>query len=152
MKLTSPAFRDNEQIPTRYTCDNSDVNPPLDVTGVPSGTVSLALIFDDLDARAGDDASLWVHWVLLNIPPDTTRIDEGSVPEGVMQGQTSFGSHRYGGPCPPHGVHRYRFRVFALLKKLKVDRNATMAEIEADMAGHIIDRAEIMGTYCRQPI
>jgi hypothetical protein len=152
MKLTSPAFRDNEQIPTRYTCDGSDVNPPLEIAEVPPDTISLTLIFDDLDARAGDNTSLWIHWVLLNISSNTVCIEEGQIPEGAMQGQTSFGAHRYGGPCPPHGVHRYRFRVYALSKKLEVDRNATMAEIETDMAGHIIDRAEIMGTYCRQLI
>lgn len=153
MKLTSPAFRDKEQIPTRYTCDGNDVNPPIEITGVPPSTISLTLIFDDLDARGDEEGNVhWVHWVLLNMSPDTTRIEEGRAPEGVMQGRTSFNAHRYGGPCPPHGVHRYRFRVFALSKILEADRNATIDEIEGEMAGSTLDQAEIIGTYCRQPL
>lgn len=151
MKLTSPAFHDQEQIPTRYTCDGDNVNPPLEISDVPSDAVSLLLILDDLDARASGNDSPWVHWVLLNIPTAVTHIEEGRAPEGATEGKTSFGAHRYGGPCPPHGVHRYRFRAFALSKKLEFDRNEVLAEIETDMTGHIIGHAEIIGTYCRQP-
>ena len=152
MKLTSPAFLDNEQIPTRYTCEGDNISPPLEIAEIPTGTVSLALIFDDLDARASDDASLWIHWIVFNILPDTIHIDEGSAPKDAEQGRTSFGAHCYGGPCPPHGVHRYRLRVFALSKKLEINRSASINEIERDMVGCIIDRAEILGTYCRKTL
>lgn len=152
MKLSSPAFRDNEQIPTRYTCDGEDVSPPIEITEVPPRTVCLALLVDDLDARGVEGEPYWVHWVLLNIPPDTARIDEGRAPEGVMQGRTSFHSHRYGGPCPPLGVHRYRFRAFALSKELDVDRDRAIDEIEKIMKPFILDTAEFIGTYCRRPL
>jgi len=72
MELTSSAFAPNTDIPTLYTCEGSDLSPPLAWTGVPPGTRSLALIVDDPDAP--DPAApkmTWVHWVLYNLPPDT---------------------------------------------------------------------------------
>ena len=101
MKLivTSTAFEKNGAIPSKYTCDGDDVNPPLDIGGLPGGTKSLVLIVDDPDAPRGT----WDHWVVWNIAP-TERIEENSVP-GV-EGLNDFRRRFYGGPCSLSGTHR----------------------------------------------
>ena len=98
--ISSPAFKNNKEIPRKYTCDGEDVNPQLDINGLPEETKSLVLIVDDPDAPMGD----WVHWIVWNIAP-TDKIKENSVP-GV-EGMNDFSKHYYGGPCPPSGTHRY---------------------------------------------
>src|SRR3990167_8451418 len=104
MKITSSAFKNNESIPSVYTCDGANINPPLEFFDVPEKTQSLVLIMDDPDAPMGT----WVHWLLFNIKPDTTQIAEGSVPAGAIQAKTNR-ANSYGGPCPPSGYHRYFF-------------------------------------------
>lgn len=145
LQLSSPAFADSASIPEKYTCDEADVNPPLIIEGVPEGTQSLVLIVHDPDAPAGD----WVHWVLANIPPETTIIDEDAVPEGTIQGMTSFGESNYGGPCPPSGTHRYQFRLYALDTIFKLTSETTREDLESLMEGHIIDETLLTGVYER---
>lgn len=148
MKLTSTAFTAGEQLPSRYTCDGSNVNPPLEIGGVPPHTRSLALLVDDLDV--GDDTPTWVHWVLWNIHPHTTLIKANHVPKGAIEGRTSFETNQYFGPCPPKGKHHYRFRVFALTKELSCSPECNMEDVEEEMTGHIIEEAELIGTYRRE--
>src|SRR5881275_684476 len=115
MKITSSAFREGESIPSKFTCDGGDTSPPLQIGDVPSGAKTLALIADDPDAPGG----LFTHWLVWNIPPQTSSIAEGSAPKGV-QGANDFGKSGYRGPCPPPGRHRYSFKIFALDRELEL--------------------------------
>ena len=142
--LTSPAFLHQGIIPVDYTCDGEDINPPLEISGVPREAKSLVLIVDDPDAPAGD----WVHWLVWNIPAQTTLIEEDSVPDGV-QGTTDFNRALWGGPCPPKGVHRYFFKLYALDSLLDLASEERKAELEDAMEGHILDEAILIGKYSR---
>ena len=146
LRITSPAFHDTKAIPPRCTADGLDVSPQLSIEGVPEGTQSLALIVDDPDAPNGT----WVHWVLWNIPPSTTMIEEGTVPVGSTSGRNSWGKTGYGGPSPPSGTHRYFFKLYALDNELDLPPTADKAALERAMAGHILGTAQLMGTYSRK--
>ena len=145
MRLTSPAFQHNGTIPSKYTCDGLDVNPPLQISDVPSEAKSLALIADDPDAPTG----IWTHWLVWNINPHIVEIEEDSVPEGAVEGNTNFGNPGYGGPCPPSGEHRYYFKLYALDSPLGLQEGATRDELEASMEHHIIDETELAARYSR---
>ncbi|HVL11255.1 MAG TPA: YbhB/YbcL family Raf kinase inhibitor-like protein [Gemmata sp.] len=152
LTLTSPAFAHGHDIPSDYTCEGGDVSPRLDWSGVPAGAKSLALIVDDPDAP--DPAApkmTWVHWVLYNIPPATTRLPEAvepdSLPAGIREGKNDWKRTGYGGPCPPVGRHRYFFKLYALDAVLPEMTSPTKAELERAMNGHVLEKAELMGTY-----
>ncbi len=142
MIVLSSAFNDSDSIPEKYTCDGADFNPELMFEEIPEGTVSLALIVDDPDAPNGD----WVHWVVYDIPV-MARIEEDSIPG--TQGMNSFGELDYGGPCPPSGTHRYFFRLYALNTTLGLPEGVDKNGLKERMEGHIIEYAELMGTYQR---
>ena len=129
LKLSSPAFRHSDSIPSKYTCDGADVNPPLVIENAPLNAKSLALIVDDPDAPAGN----WVHWVVWNIDPTTDEIRENTVPYGALQGINDFRKHDYGGPCPPSGTHRYFFKLYALDMMLSLGPKANKTELERAM-------------------
>jgi Raf kinase inhibitor-like YbhB/YbcL family protein len=145
MTVGSPAITDGGSIPSRYTCDGENVSPPLRIGGTPHGAKSLALIVDDPDAPSGD----WVHWVLWNIPPETTEIAEGTAPANAVQGQTDFRQNKWGGPCPPSGTHRYLFKLYALDTTLNMPGSAKKAELVEAMMGHIIGETMLIGKYKR---
>lgn len=142
MRLTSPDFRDNQLIPSKFTCEGKDINPALAIEGIPTGTQSLAVIVDDPDAPMGT----WVHWVLFDIPV-VSRIEEDSVPG--KQGINNAGGRNYHGPCPPSGTHRYFFKIYALSKMLNLREGISKAELEKAMQGSILDKAELIGLYKR---
>jgi Raf kinase inhibitor-like YbhB/YbcL family protein len=143
LTITSPVFKNNEMIPRKYTCDGADVNPPLNIRGMPKRAESLVLIVDDPDAPMGT----WDHWIVWNIPPEE-RIEENTVP-GV-EGLNDFRKHSYGGPCPPSGTHRYFFRVYALDAILDLKSNSRKRDVERAMRGHILAQGEIIGLYRRR--
>lgn len=145
MKLTSPAFADGGPIPSCHACDGDDVAPELRIGGVPEGTVTLALIVDDPDAPAGT----WTHWTVWNVPPDTGRL-AGTLPGGAVEGTTSWGDAGWRGPCPPSGMHRYVFVLYALDTALELPVSADAAAVRNAMAGHILDEAVLSGTYARR--
>jgi Raf kinase inhibitor-like YbhB/YbcL family protein len=145
LQIVSPAFRLNELIPKKYTCDGKDVNPPLLIESIPSGAKSLALIVDDPDAPVGT----WVHWVVWNISPGTREIKEDSVPKGAEQGVNDFRKNDYGGPCPPSGTHRYFFKLYSLDTVLNLSSKAKKSDLERAMKGHILEKAELVGLYRR---
>ena len=145
MKISSTAFAHNGQIPKKYTCDGSDINPPLKFEEVPANARSLALIVDDPDAPMGT----WVHWVVWNIAPKTAEIKENSVPKGSIQGVNDFRKHAYGGPCPPSGTHRYFFKLYALDMPLNMSASAGKTALESSMKGHILAEAQLLGLYER---
>lgn len=151
IEVTSPAFRDGGSIPSKYTCDGQDISPPLKWNTIPDGTKSIALIVDDPDAPRGD----WVHWVVYDLPPSLRELPE-RVPaqekilgNGGRQGTNDYGKIGYGGPCPPSGVHRYFFKVYALDQELKPGPGATKAELLAAMDTHILAEGQLMGKYSR---
>ncbi|HEX9767714.1 MAG TPA: YbhB/YbcL family Raf kinase inhibitor-like protein [Kiloniellales bacterium] len=152
LALVSPAFTDQGEIPRRYTCEGEDVSPPLSWSGVPDGTKSFALIVDDPDAPDPKAPRMtWVHWVLYNLPADTRElpeaIDPEALPPGTEEGQNDWKNLGYGGPCPPIGRHRYFHKLYALDTRLANLGAATKTKLEAAMQGHILARADLVGTY-----
>lgn len=144
--LSSPAFKHNEHLPKKYTCDGENISPPLTIEQIPEGTKSLSLIVDDPDAPMGT----WVHWVIWNIPPQFYEIPEGSPPPSSLQGTNNFENEHYSGPCPPPGPdHRYFFKVYALDTILELEKGARKPVIEKAMEGHILDQNELIGLYGR---
>jgi hypothetical protein len=143
MKISSPAFAEKSKIPKRYTCDGENTSPPLIIADVPAGAASLALIVDDPDAPAGT----WVHWVVWRIDAGTREIKAGSLPAGAVQGVNGFRKNNYGGPCPPSGSHRYFFKLYALDAALNLGPEATKADLERAMKGHVVAEARTMGRY-----
>jgi Raf kinase inhibitor-like YbhB/YbcL family protein len=151
IKVTSSAFAEGGLIPAKYTCDGSDISPPLQWEAVPEGTKSIALISDDPDAPMGT----WVHWVLFNLPAESKGLEENipsdkTLPNGARQGLTDFGRVGYGGPCPPSGTHRYFFKVYALDMKLDLAAGAKKSELLKAMEGHILGQGQLIGKYKRQ--
>ena len=140
MNVTSPAFAHNTIIPQQYTCQGQDINPPLTISNIPEGTVSLALIIDDPDAPI----RTWDHWIIWNIQP-TAKIKENSAPG--IQGKNSWGRQDYGGPCPPSGTHRYFFKLYAIDSTIDLPAGSTKVALEAAMQGHILEQAELIGLY-----
>ena len=140
MTITSPAFGNERDIPIKYTCDGEDVNPPLHIDGIPGNTVTIALIVEDPDALNGT----FNHWVVWNIDP-IANIEEDSLP-GVS-GRNSFGKTGYRGPCPPTGIHRYYFYVFALDIAIDLPEGADRESLRSAMEGHVIGHGNIMGRY-----
>lgn len=145
MNVTSSAFQEGANIPSKFSCDGANSSPPLQISDVPSEAKSLVLIVDDPDAPSG----LFTHWVVWNISPQTSTIAEGSVPKGV-QGTNDFGKSGYGGPCPPSGTHRYYFKIFALDRELDLPSGAKRGQLDAAMKGHVIAQGELMGRYSRK--
>jgi Raf kinase inhibitor-like YbhB/YbcL family protein len=141
--IKSPAFQNSSKIPQKFTCDGDSINPPLEISGVPKNTKSLALIVEDPDAPRGT----WVHWVKWNISPITAFIKEGENP-GVSGSGTS-GKLEYEGPCPPSGTHRYIFRVCALDEMLNLPKGSDAQTLRKNMEGHIIAEGELIGLYGR---
>ncbi len=144
--LTSSAFSNDGPIPRRYACDGADVSPALAWEGAPDGTVSLALLVDDPDARG------FVHWVLF----DLTGAASGGLPEGYAsspdappQGTNGFGRVGYGGPCPPSGTHRYVFALYALDRTLALTGAPKADAVRSAMEGHVLAETKLVGTYHR---
>ena len=144
LKITSTAFKEKGLIPSKYTCDGADKNPPLFFDNVPDNAKSLALIVDDPDAPRG----MWVHWLVWNIEPKIKELSEGSgPPKGAVQGMNDFRKLDYGGPCPPSGTHRYFFKLYALDAVLELKQGASKADLERSMKGHVLEQAELIGLY-----
>ena len=152
LTISSPAFAAGGSIPAKYTCEGQDVSPALTWTGVPAGAKSLALVVDDPDAP--DPAApkrVYVHWVLYNIPATATGLPEAvaatALPTGTREGTNDWNRTGYGGPCPPVGRHRYFFKLYALDAQLPDLGSPTKAELLKAMQGHILEHAEMIGTY-----
>lgn len=150
MRIFSSAFAEGSMIPKKYTCDGINVSPPIQWSVVPEGTKSLAIICDDPDAPMGT----WVHWVIYNLPAGINELPENvptqpTLPDGSRQGRNDFGKIGYGGPCPPRGVHRYYFKIYALSEELKVEGDLTKSRLLDAMKGHVLAEGQLMGTYKR---
>jgi hypothetical protein len=152
MQLTSTAFTEGQPIPADYTCEGKNVSPPLQWSGAPASTKSLALIVDDPDAPVGT----WVHWVLYNLPAGANQLPENasrtpSATGSAAQGLNDFKRSGYSGPCPPPGKpHRYFFKLYALDIELQLKRDPTKKDVEKAMQGHILAEGRLVGTYQRK--
>ena len=150
MQIMSPAFENGAPIPYIYTCDGKDINPPLEIKGVPDGAKSLVLIMDDPDVPSFvRKDQMWVHWVIYDMPPETRVLKENSTPPGI-QGTGTGNVQRYEGPCPPDREHRYFFKLYALKGFLKLKPGATKEQVEAAMQDKILEKTELMGRYVRK--
>ncbi len=152
LTISSTAFQHGGDIPSRYTCQGQDISVSLQWQGVPAGTRSLVLIVDDRDAPDPKAPKMtWVHWVLYNLPPDAGGLPEGvtsaDLPAGTREGLNDWKRTGYGGPCPPIGRHRYFHKLYALDVELSDLKRPAKAEVVAAMQGHILEQAELMGTY-----
>jgi Raf kinase inhibitor-like YbhB/YbcL family protein len=155
LTLTSTAFEDSGEIPSRFTCDGDDLSPDLSWTGFPEGTRSLVLIVDDPDAPDPTAPRMvWDHWLLYNLPPMSGGLPEAVTPEGLpagtLQGTNSWGRTGYGGPCPPIGRHRYFHILYALDGQLPDLSQPTKNLLLEAMEGHILERTQLVGTYKKQ--
>src|SRR4030042_298605 len=141
MKIISEVFENKQMIPQKYTCDGENINPPLQITDIPSNTESLVLIVDDPDAPSGD----WIHWLVWNINPETKLMAENKSPQGAIQGTNDFGEQNYGGPCPTSGIHHYQFKIYALDTVLNLPLSSRKKNLEMAMANHILDKNMLIG-------
>ncbi len=152
MKITSSAFSEKTAIPTLYTCEGSDISPALSFSDVPANAKSLVLIVEDPDAPDPKAPKLtWVHWVLYNMPANTTNLPENvapsALPAGTLVGTNNQPKTSYQGPCPPIGTHRYYFKLYALDAMLPDLNHPTAAKLRQAMEGKVIAQTELMGTY-----
>ncbi len=152
LQISSPSFSNQGAMPSQFTCEGPDRSPPLQFSGAPQGTKSLALIVDDPDAP--DPAApkmTWVHWLVYDLPPNTAGLAEGvaekDLPKGTREGTSNYGKTSWGGPCPPTGRHRYFFKLYALDTELPDLGKPDKAKLEKAMQGHILAKAEMVGTY-----
>lgn len=145
MELMSLAFKNNQSIPKKYSCQDADISPPLQWKNSPDKTQSFALIMDDPDASNG----VWDHWILFNIPNTTTQLSENltTLPGDARNGKNSWGNLSYGGPCPPSGEHRYVFKLYALDTLLSVSAGIDKSTLETAMQGHVLATATLTGVY-----
>jgi hypothetical protein len=147
MKIKSPAFQDGEKIPSLYTCEGKNINPPLAFSDVPTNAKSLVLILDDPDVPAFvRQDQMYDHWVVFNIPPATKVFEEHKTPPG-LQGKNTSGKNQYIGPCPPDREHRYFFKLYALDMLLHLSTGASKKEVEKAMEGHILASSTLIGRY-----
>ena len=152
LAMASSAFNNGEGIPSTYTCEGENISPPLVWDGIPEQTQSLVLIVDDPDAPDPRAPKMtWVHWVVYNMPAETTNLAAGaslkSLPLGSEQGLNDWKQAGYGGPCPPIGRHRYFHKLFALDTTLKGKGKPTKENILEAMERHVISETVLYGTY-----
>lgn len=151
IKMSSTSFKNADFIPAKYTCDGENISPPLAWEGVPANTKTLALIADDPDAPA----KIWVHWVIFNIPTTVKQLAENIPTKKILDNGTKQGINDsrkigYSGPCPPSGIHRYYFKIYALDIELKLNGGAAKEQVLKAMEGHILGQGQIMGKYERK--
>jgi Raf kinase inhibitor-like YbhB/YbcL family protein len=152
LTIRSPAFAHGAAIPALHTCEGKDVSPALEFSGASAGTKSLALIVHDPDAPDPKAPKVdWVHWILYDLPANASGLPQGvgenALPPGTLQGLNNWKRTGWGGPCPPIGRHRYFFKLFALDTVLPDLGTPTRERLERAFAGHVLEQAELMGTY-----
>ncbi|MFA6325119.1 MAG: YbhB/YbcL family Raf kinase inhibitor-like protein [Candidatus Paceibacterota bacterium] len=153
MQIKSLAFKDNKEIPSLYTCDGNKINPPLEFLHVPHRAKSLVLIMEDPDipesAKQNMNIEVWDHWIVFNIPPQTHMIEENTVPIGLY-GRNTNGNNSYNPPCPPYGIHRYIFYLYALDAILELPQGVKKQDVFDAMEGHVLEEAKLIGLYQRK--
>jgi Raf kinase inhibitor-like YbhB/YbcL family protein len=154
LRLQSTSFRDGGMIPDEYTCKGKNLSPELYWKGPPLGTKSFAIVCEDPDAAMQS----WVHWVIYNIPlkidamKNVYELLEGfprdeKTTQGILQGTNDFRRIGYDGPCPPEGLHRYYFKLYALDSFVNIPAGASKAQLLKAIQGHVLGWTQIMGLY-----
>jgi Raf kinase inhibitor-like YbhB/YbcL family protein len=143
MRIASQSFKNEETIPDKFTPQGKDISPMLEIKDIPKGAKSLVLIIDDPDAPGG----VWIHLVLFNIPI-TSKIEENTSPGTA--GLNSYNHTKYSGPCPPYGVHRYFFKIYALDKTLNLEEGSNLEDIKKEMKDHVLDQSQLIGFYSKK--
>lgn len=143
--FSTQAFANGNPIPAEFTCDGKNINPVLLIDRAPEDAKSLAIIIDD----PGATPQTFTHFLMFNINPRVASIDAGEVPEGAVIATNDYGKMEYDGPCPPIGVHKYYFRVYALDIMLTLDETAKRSDLDKAVKGHIIARGEFHGEYAK---
>ena len=138
--ISSPEFLDEGLIPIKFTCKGQGFNPALVIDGIPEGTQSMVLIVEDPDTAKG----MFTNWVLFDIQA-ANSIGENSG-QGVS-GINGYGQMGYAPPCPPSGIHRYYFHVFALDRGLDLRPGSERAAVEEAMGPHILASGTLMGRF-----
>ncbi|HEY5037680.1 MAG TPA: YbhB/YbcL family Raf kinase inhibitor-like protein [bacterium] len=156
LRMQSGSFKDGGMIPGKYACDGQNSSPELSWKGAPPQTKSFAVICDDPDAPS----QTWVHWVIYNIPTNTVIAtntfelleafpkDEKTT-QGILQGVNDFKRIGYDGPCPPSGIHRYYFKLYALDSFLSLPAGESKDQLLKAMKGHLLGWTQIMGLYSK---
>ncbi len=145
MIVTSSAFADRDPIPAKFTCDGAALSPPLAWTGLPAGTVEMAITVADPDANG------FVHWIVGGLAPGLTGLPQGALPAGLVQTRNSASSVGWTPPCPPAGAkaHRYVFTLYALDGPPGVNEGADPRAALTLLDEHVIGLASMVGTYRR---
>lgn len=143
MTISSDAFSNGQEIPVQNTADGENISPSLYFDSPPFGTKSLTLVMKDADSENN-----WIHWLVYNIPPETTNVAEGEIPTGGTQGLANGGTYGYEGPNQQYfsGIHYYVFTLYALDTVLDVSKSSTWQDIEGEVTAHSLDTAELVGT------
>jgi len=145
MSVGSEAFGPSQNIlPQRYTCHGDGIHPPLDWSGAPANTKSLALVVDDSSAPI----TPYIYWLVFDIQPGTTDIQEGALPTGARQALNSAGTMTYDAPCPSGHSHSYRFTVYALDRDVTLPNGAPLRAVWTAIADATIGRGRIVVTGC----
>lgn len=145
LKVSSPAFEGGQELPSKYTCDGKNINPPINIDNLPENTISLALIIECPDVPKENS----VHWIVWNIEPQHRYIEEDSIPG--IQGKNSYGNFGYLGPCPPEGTtYHYTYNIYALDITLEISGVDTYKQdlINA-INGHVLAKGQLMGQYTK---
>jgi Raf kinase inhibitor-like YbhB/YbcL family protein len=129
-------------LPSRYTCAATrTVSPPINWTGAPKGTQSIAIVFDDSDAPI----TPYVYWIAFDIGPGTSAILDGQLqlPPGTKQARGSAGYDRYDAPCPGQQGHKYRITVYALNRVLDLPNGTSLLSVWQAIAAATIGRGRV---------
>jgi Raf kinase inhibitor-like YbhB/YbcL family protein len=140
MTIGSEAFGGQNVLPQRYTCHGARINPPINWSGAPADTKSLALVVDDSSAPI----TPFIYWLVFDIQPGTTDIQEGSLPTGAKQALNSANTMTYDAPCPDGHSHWYRFTVYALNRTLSLPNGAPLLTVWTEIASATIGRGRIV--------
>lgn len=153
MQISSPAFKNQGIIPSKYSCDGENISPELVFIEIPKSSQSLALIMDDPDipdfVKKERGIEVFDHWIVFNLSPDLQGIKEGQTAPAIT-GLNSRGTNEYIGPCPPDKEHRYFFKLYALDTNLQLGKNTTKSQLELAMRDHILEQAQLIARYKRQ--
>ena len=150
-EMSITGFAKGEIIPSEFACTGENNSPSISWTMPPEGSKSLALLFDDPDAPGGS----WVHWILFNIPVDSSGLAAGihaaaTHGNGMQGGANSWEEMAYGGPCPPEGsTHEYLFILYALDSVLDLESGASKNELLSAIDGHVLDESRYTGFFGR---